>query len=111
MRNTDITHSSGASHGSLKSYLIGFILSIVLTAIPFAIVMGKSVDHTTALYIVMISAVVQILVHLVCFLHMNTSSEERWNLMSLLFTILIILILVVGSLWIMYHLNTNMMSH
>ena len=45
----------------------------------------------------------------VYFLHMNTSSEERWNLVALLFTAMIIGIVVVGSLWIMYNLNINMM--
>ena len=56
-------------------------------------------------------AVIQIFVHLVYFLHMNTSSEERWNLIALAFTALIIAIVVVGSLWIMYNLNINMMVH
>jgi cytochrome o ubiquinol oxidase operon protein cyoD len=42
---------------------------------------------------------------------MNTSSEERWNLVALVFTVLIIAIVVVGSLWIMYNLNVNMMVH
>jgi len=55
------------------------------------------------------SAIIQIVVHLVFFLHMNTSSEERWNLVALLFTAVIIFIVVVGSLWIMYNLNLNMM--
>ncbi|MCX2956547.1 MAG: cytochrome C oxidase subunit IV family protein, partial [Candidatus Regiella insecticola] len=50
-----------------------------------------------------------IIVHLVYFLHMNGSSEERWNLGAFLFTILVIAIIVVGSLWIMYNLNINMM--
>jgi cytochrome o ubiquinol oxidase operon protein cyoD len=54
-------------------------------------------------------AVIQVVVHLIYFLHMNTSSEERWNLVALLFTAMIIGIVVVGSLWIMYNLNINMM--
>lgn len=56
-------------------------------------------------------AVVQIVVHLVYFLHMNTKSEGGWNLIALIFTGLIIAIVVVGSLWIMYNLNVNMMAH
>jgi len=47
----------------------------------------------------------------VCFLHMNTSSEDRWNLVAFVFTVLIIAILVVGSIWIMWNLNYNMMVH
>ena len=59
--------------------------------------------------VVIVTAVVQLLVHLVCFLHMNSSSEERWNLVAFIFTVLIIAIVVVGSIWIMWNLNHNMM--
>jgi hypothetical protein len=54
-------------------------------------------------------AVVQIVVHMVCFLHMNGRSEGGWTLMALIFTIVIVLIVLAGSLWVMYHLNSNMM--
>jgi len=101
----------GAQHGSVKTYMVGFILSIILTGIAFWIVMEGSASHATMLSVVLISAVVQIMVHLVCFLHMNTSSSERWNVVALAFTILIIAILVVGSIWIMWNLNLNMMVH
>lgn len=72
-------------------------------------VMSGTASYTTTLLTVVGLAVVQIVVHLVYFLHMNTSSEERWNLVALLFTAMIIAIVVVGSLWIMYNLNINMM--
>ncbi|MEZ6930384.1 cytochrome o ubiquinol oxidase subunit IV [Aeromonas sp. S16(2024)] len=101
----------GASHGSVKSYMTGFVLSLILTAIPFWMVMDGSASHAMVLGTVVAMAVVQIFVHLVYFLHMNTSSEERWNLVALVFTVLIIAIVVVGSLWIMYNLNINMMVH
>ena len=103
------TSHGGASHGSVKSYLIGFILSIILTVIPFAMVMNGTASHSTILAVVVGMAVIPVVVHLVYFLHMNTSSEERWNLVALLFTAMIIGIVVVGSLWIMYNLNINMM--
>lgn len=103
------TSHGGASHGSVKSYLIGFILSIILTVIPFAMVMNGTASHSTILAVVVGMAVIQVIVHLIYFLHMNTSSEERWNLVALLFTAMIIGIVVVGSLWIMYNLNINMM--
>ncbi|MEY1535020.1 cytochrome o ubiquinol oxidase subunit IV [Proteus mirabilis] len=103
------TSPSGASHGSMKSYLIGFILSVILTVIPFWMVMEGTATTSTILWAVVGMAVVQIVVHLVCFLHMNTSSEERWNVIAFLFTLLIIGIVVIGSLWIMYNLNINMM--
>ena len=105
------TDNNGASHGSAKSYMIGFILSVILTVIPFWMVMEGTASHQTILITVVAMAVIQIFVHLVYFLHMNTSSEERWNLIDLAFTALIIAIVVVGSLWIMYNLNIYMMVH
>ncbi|MCL6404323.1 cytochrome o ubiquinol oxidase subunit IV [Dickeya dadantii] len=104
------THDhAGASHGSVKSYLIGFVLSIILTVIPFGLVMDGSASHSVILLTVLGCAVVQILVHLVYFLHLNTSSEERWNVVAIVFTALIIAIVVVGSLWIMMNAHHNMM--
>jgi cytochrome o ubiquinol oxidase subunit IV len=100
----------GASHGSLKSYLTGFVLAVILTAIPFWLVMGKvfSASSTTAL-VVMGFAVVQIVVHMIYFLHMNTRSEGGWSMLALIFTVVLVVITLAGSIWVMYHLNTNMM--
>ncbi|GKX56558.1 cytochrome o ubiquinol oxidase subunit IV [Leminorella grimontii] len=108
MKHTDV---SGASHGSVKSYLIGFVLSVILTAIPFWMVMTGAAEPKTLVVAISLFAVVQIVVHLVYFLHMNTKSEGGWNFVALVFTGLIIAIVVVGSLWIMYNLNVNMMAH
>lgn len=105
------TEHSGAHHGSVKTYMTGFILSIILTAIPFCIVMEGTASHGIMLTVVLVTAVVQILVHLVCFLHLNTSSSERWNLVAFAFTVLIIAILMIGSIWIMWNLNLHMMVH
>ncbi|WJD47582.1 MULTISPECIES: cytochrome o ubiquinol oxidase subunit IV [unclassified Enterobacter] len=105
------TDHSGASHGTVKTYMTGFILSIILTVIPFWMVMNGTASHATLVSVVVGMAVVQILVHLVCFLHMNTSSEDRWNLVAFVFTVLIIAIVVAGSIWIMWSLNNNMMVH
>ncbi|AXU96151.1 cytochrome o ubiquinol oxidase subunit IV [Erwinia persicina] len=101
----------GASHGSVKSYMIGFILSIILTGIPFWMVMDGGASKATILAVVLVCAVVQVLVHLVYFLHLDSKSEGGWNLIAIVFAALIILIVVVGSLWIMWNLNYNMMSH
>lgn len=103
------TSHGGASHGSLKSYATGFTLSVILTVIPFAMVMADTASYSLILGTVVAAAIIQIVVHLVFFLHMNTSSRERWNLVALLFTAVIIFIVVVGSLWIMHNLNLNMM--
>jgi cytochrome o ubiquinol oxidase operon protein cyoD len=54
-------------------------------------------------------AVVQMLVHMVYFLHMNAKVENGWSMLALIFTIALVLIMLAGSSWVMYHLNTNMM--
>jgi cytochrome o ubiquinol oxidase subunit IV len=103
-------HGHGAGHGSLRSYLVGFGLSVVLTAIPFWLVMSGALDskQATALTI-MVFAAAQIVVHMIFFLHMSARSENGWTMMALIFTLVIVGITLSGSLWVMYHLNVNMM--
>ena len=102
-------HSDGANHGSVKSYAIGFILSVILTAIPFWLVMERPLGAAATATIIMILAMVQIVVHMVFFLHMTPKAEGGWSLTSLLFTVIVVVIMLAGSLWVMHHLNTNMM--
>ena len=102
-------HDTAPSHATLGGYMKGFILSVILTAIPFYLVMAGTLDNQTTVAVVMAMAVVQIVVHMVYFLHMDAKSEGGWNLLSLVFTIIIVAITLAGSLWVMYHLNTNMM--
>ncbi|MBZ9776572.1 cytochrome o ubiquinol oxidase subunit IV [Mesorhizobium sp. CO1-1-8] len=100
----------GVDHGSLRGYLTGFGLSVVLTAIPFWLVMTNALGNQMASAIaIMAFAVVQIIVHMVFFLHMNTRSESGWTMMALIFTLILVVIALTGSLWVMYHLNVNMM--
>ena len=103
-------HEEMAGHGSKQSYLVGFALSAVLTAIPFWLVMTNALASPgwTAAAVV-VFAVLQILVHTLCFLHVNTQAEGGWTMIAYLFTGVILIITIAGSLWIMYHLNTNMM--
>ncbi|KLJ02016.1 cytochrome o ubiquinol oxidase subunit IV [Luteimonas sp. FCS-9] len=98
------------SHGSMRDYVIGFVLSVILTVIPFWLVMGDVIESRVwTVALIMVFGAIQIVVHMIYFLHMNRKSEGGWLLMSLLFTGIIIVIALVGSLWVMYHLNTNMM--
>ncbi|ANF59394.1 cytochrome o ubiquinol oxidase subunit IV [Halotalea alkalilenta] len=100
---------TGADHGTLRSYIVGLVLSVILTVIPFALVMAGGLSRGVLLAVIMVLAVVQIVIQVIYFLHMNSKSEGGWNLITLWFTILIVGILVVGSLWIMHHLNHNVM--
>lgn len=103
-------HAAHADHGSFGSYMKGFVLSVILTAIPFGIVMsGGFESRTITALVVMAFAVIQILVHMVYFLHMTGKSEEGWTLLTTIFTIIVVVIMLAGSLWVMYHLNVNMM--
>ena len=108
MANPTQTHG-GAAHGSVKEYVWGLILSIVLTAIPFGLVMSGELSSGLTLVIILLCAIAQVFVQLVFFLHMNTSSEQIWNTTSAVFIVLIVAIVVLGSIWIMQHLNHNML--
>jgi cytochrome o ubiquinol oxidase subunit IV len=98
------------SHGSFGGYMAGFVLAVVLTAASFWLVLHGGFPHETALIGLAVLAVVQIVVHLVFFLHMNTSSGQRWNVTALGFTVMTVLIVVVGTLWVMHNVAMNMMS-
>jgi cytochrome o ubiquinol oxidase subunit IV len=101
---------SHAPHITLDGYLIGFGLSVILTAVPFYFVMSGVLESKTATALaITILAVAQIVVHMVYFLHLDAKSEAGWNLMALIFTAVILIIALTGSLWIMYHLKVNMM--
>jgi cytochrome o ubiquinol oxidase operon protein cyoD len=104
------SHGSHEPHITLDGYLIGFGLSVILTAVPFYLVMSGVLESKTATaFAITLLAVVQIVVHMVYFLHLDAKSEAGWNLMALIFTAVILIIALTGSLWIMYHLKVNMM--
>ena len=108
MSNNETYHD--ASHGSVKSYLIGFVLSIILTAIPFYLVMSGDYSKVTTLWSIVSLAIIQIFVHLKYFLHLNFITEDgRASSFSFLFSALIIIMVVGLSVWIIYASNAMMM--
>ena len=103
-------HHDDGPHSTFAGYMTGFILSIILTAIPFWLVMANIItDKKMAVLVLGGFAVVQILVHMVCFLHMNGKVEGGWTLLSTIFTIIFVAIGIAGTLWVMFHMNANMM--
>lgn len=79
---------------------IGFLLAVILTLIPFGLVMtGAFEDTATTALIVMSLGVVQIIVHMVYFLQMNRRAEGSWALPALIVTVLLVAMLMVGTLW------------
>jgi cytochrome o ubiquinol oxidase operon protein cyoD len=99
---------------TFKTYLTGFILSVTLTLVAYAFVYSHvssahvNFSHTFLTYTVLILALIQLLVQLIFFLHLGNGGGSRWNLVAFIFTFGVVMILVVGSLWIMDHLNYNM---
>ena len=91
-------HGDAEPHSSLRDYTIGFVLSVILTAIPFWLVMAKVIaDRNTAVLVLGGFAVIQILVHMVYFLHMNGKVEGGWTMLSTIFTVVFVAIAIAGT--------------
>ncbi|TFZ33561.1 cytochrome o ubiquinol oxidase subunit IV [Pseudomonas syringae] len=105
-------HSSDdTSHGSVTSYDIGFVLSSTLTAIPFSLLMSPSPPTDTTIATVLVFAIIQILVHLPYFLHLDFTSAQRNNVMAFALTTMVIVLLVGLSLWISFSVHRDMRAH
>ena len=101
---------------TLRSYIIGFVLSLVLTLTAAGLVWvhissGHTVLSHAFLYPALLAlAIIQLFVQLIFFMHLAGESGSRSQLAVLVSTVGIILIIVAGSIWIMGHLNYNMMA-
>jgi cytochrome o ubiquinol oxidase subunit IV len=93
------------THGSVRSYTIGFVLSIVLTLIAFWMVNSNVSSGWTLVISLGVLAIAQLFVQLIFFLHLGRESKPRWNLSVLLFAAMVVIILVFGSIWIMKNLE------
>jgi cytochrome o ubiquinol oxidase operon protein cyoD len=93
---------------AMLPYIAGFGLSVVLTLIAYVLVANHIMSDWVAVYTVVGLAIVQLVVQLMFFMHMGRESEPRWNLLVFDFTLIVVIILVVGSLWIMNNLHYNM---
>lgn len=97
------------SQKTLSSYVLGLILSLLLTLMAFGLIEHRILNNTHLFIALAVLAIAQLFVQSICFLRLNASAEGRWSLMPFIFSILIIAILVSGSLWIMYNCNYYMM--
>lgn len=88
-------------HGSYKAYAIGLVLSLALTGASFLLF-----HHT---YLLMGLALIQAVVQLIFFLHLGQEAKPKWETLSFYFMVLILLIVVVGTLWIIYDLDKRVM--
>jgi len=101
-------HSTAGNDHGLRSYLAGLALALILTAVPFALVATNPLPKLVTLIIVGVAAVIQVLVHLRYFLHLDLTSTPRENLLAILFAAILIFIMVGGSFWIMLDLHHRM---
>ena len=106
----DPDHHDEGPHSTLSGYMIGFVLSIILTAIPFALVMTNTIaDRNVAVLVLGGFAAVQIFVHMIYVLHLDGKAEGGWTLLSTIFAVVFVSIAIAGTLWVMFHMNANMM--
>ncbi len=105
-------HEDIGYHATTRDYVIGFILSVILTAIPFWLVMAKVLPPAATAPIILGFAALQMIVHMIYFLHLNSKAEGGWTMLATVFTLAVVVIMLAGSIWVMYHMNKNMMpSH
>ncbi|WP_343154140.1 cytochrome o ubiquinol oxidase subunit IV [Buchnera aphidicola] len=93
----------------VQSYIYSFLLSILLTIVPFFISKNNFLPHLTNKLIILLCAFIQIVIHFVYFLHLNSMKKKNWYLTSLLFILIIIFIVIFGSIWIMFNLKHHVM--
>lgn len=94
-------HHEEHAHGSMKQYVIGFVLSIILTIIPLVVVLNDMFNQVTTIVILLASAVAQLFVQLLFFMHIREEQGPKYNLVSLVFAGVLLLTIVVGSIFVM----------
>lgn len=98
-----------SQRSSIKTYTIGFLLSLLLTFLAYGVVVSGAVSAAYSIALIILFALVQLFVQLVFFLHLGSETTPRWRLVTFAFGVLVVAIVVFGSLWIMDNLNYNMM--
>ena len=100
----------GTGKKNLTSYIFGIVLSLILTIIPFEAVKLHSMNHEGLYVTLIVCAVMQLAVQCICFLRLNANTRQgEMNILSFISAIIIVIIVVIASIWIMWHLNYNMM--
>lgn len=96
-------------NSSLKPLVLGFIFSLISTFAIYRIATYMHLRHDWLIATVVGAGLLQVIFQLIFFFHLGLESKPRWNLPMFLCTVLIVLIVVFGTLWIMKHLNYNLM--
>ncbi len=105
-----LLQSTGEDHVTLRSYIVGFLLSLVTTIAAYVVVTEKLYSKNGIITAIAVLAIAQFAVQMLFFMHLGQEKKPRWKLLALLFMTGVVMIVVLGSLWIMHHLDYNMMS-
>ncbi|WP_311944421.1 cytochrome o ubiquinol oxidase subunit IV [Halomonas piscis] len=92
----------------LRHYLVGGMLSLILTAVAFTAVLGVDISRSAALVIVAVAGVAQLVVQVRYFLHIDLSRQKREDLHLILFSLLLLTLMAGGTIWIMGDLAGRM---
>ncbi len=95
---------------SIRPYVIGFILSLIFTLVPYYLVVNQVVIGRALLYSILMFAIIQLFVQITFFLHLGRGPNPRWNVYFFIMTIAVILITVGGSIVIIDNLHGNLAS-
>lgn len=107
--NTDQIASFAEERKDRMFYIWGLIAALILTLIPFGLVYSQSMGRTTLLIIISVFAIIQMLIHFRCFLHVGWN-QHREDLLLLLFSGSLLALLIIGTLWVMANLAARMME-
>ncbi|XBC39132.1 MAG: cytochrome o ubiquinol oxidase subunit IV [Buchnera aphidicola (Nurudea shiraii)] len=88
-------------------YILNFLILSILTIFPFFLVWKKLFSKEITYFLIVLCLVFQVFIHFKFFFHLNYFNEHKWNLISIIFSFLIIMIILIGSYWIMSNLNHN----
>ncbi|XBC44261.1 MAG: cytochrome o ubiquinol oxidase subunit IV [Buchnera aphidicola (Schlechtendalia peitan)] len=91
-------------------YIINFVILIILTVLPFMLVIRKFFSKEITLILILLCLIIQVLIHIKFFLHLNLSNKYKWNVISIIFAFVISTIILSGSYWVIKSLNHNMYS-
>ncbi|MGK5595647.1 MAG: cytochrome o ubiquinol oxidase subunit IV [Parachlamydiaceae bacterium] len=104
-----LAEAKKAWHGSYRSYVVGFLSSLILTLISFSLVVYRPLDPITSIFSIVILALIQGSLQLWFFLHVGQEDAPKWETMTFYSMLGVLLIISIGSLWIMNDLNARMM--
>ena len=98
------------SHFKVRGYTIGFLFFVALTLISYFTILNRWLTGFTADAFVLCLGIIQSVVQLALFLDLAVEPKPRNNLFTFALMVLILLIIILGTLWIMYSLNERTMT-